>query len=266
VDFASGVVGRTYRLGWKMFREHLEYIPPPTSNVEKVDWTPGKLRQLVAELIRADVIESVACGEEKLVFKLNIAAAGLVRVREAQRAALHESKQQAQRDNSKPALIKTSKLQVVKDISSNDAQRETQHEAQRIAQHTSRNNINTTDTYCAGDEVLSGAGHVKKQVNQWVPADDVWAMLAAQGVDREFADAKLSEYCLYWGDRGQERLSWDAHFFNHCMRQWRRYGHEWKPGGESARAYHSVGGSVGGVGFIEKHTDRTWADGLGDEK
>lgn len=269
VDFASGVVGRTYRLSWQMFREHLEYIPPPTSNTEKVIWTPGKLRQLLVELARVDVIESVACGEEKLVFKLNIAAAGLVRVREAQRAAPHEAKHEAPRDSVAPdSSPKVLKLQVVSGgcgkPQSMKAQRGMEREAKPEAQHTSRNNTNTTDTYCASGEISSGVAGPKKQVGQWEPADDVWVMLSAQGVDSEFAKAKLAEYCLYWSDRGHERSSWDAHFFNHCMRQWRRYGHEWAPCGDAVRT--DRGGRSAGLGFIEKHTDRTWADGLGDEQ
>ena len=97
----------------------------------------------------------------------------------------------------------------------------------------------------------------QNKVDQWVPSSEVWAMLKMRGVDPVYAQEKLGEYQIYWRDRGTEKVSWDSHFISHCVQQWRMYGHVW-------RAAACAEGEQ--KGFIDKHLDRSWADGIGGDE
>lgn len=56
----------------------------------------------------------------------------------------------------------------------------------------------------------------------WVPSDAVYELLHQRGVSRDFADAQLAEFVLYWSERGEATHSWGAKFAKHCVREYER--------------------------------------------
>ena len=59
--------------------------------------------------------------------------------------------------------------------------------------------------------------------NRWQPDDELLRQLALHGISREFADAQLEEFILYWSDRGDPAYSWNAKFRSHVIRRWREH-------------------------------------------
>ncbi len=57
--------------------------------------------------------------------------------------------------------------------------------------------------------------------NRWQPDDELLRQLALHGISREFADAQVEEFVLYWSDRGEPAYSWNAKFRSHVIRRWR---------------------------------------------
>jgi hypothetical protein len=58
---------------------------------------------------------------------------------------------------------------------------------------------------------------------RWRPDDELLRQLALHGISREFADAQLDEFILYWSDRGDPAYSWNAKFRSHVIRRWREH-------------------------------------------
>lgn len=59
--------------------------------------------------------------------------------------------------------------------------------------------------------------------NRWQPDDELLRQLALHGISREFAEAQVDEFVLYWSDRGEPAYSWNAKFRSHVIRRWREY-------------------------------------------
>lgn len=59
--------------------------------------------------------------------------------------------------------------------------------------------------------------------NRWRPDDELLRQLALHGISRDFADAQLEEFTLYWSDRGDPAYSWNAKFRSHVIRRWREH-------------------------------------------
>ena len=87
----------------------------------------------------------------------------------------------------------------------------------------------------------------------WAPDQAVLDQLAGLGIDRGYALDAVPEFVRYWTDAGSAAASWHAKYLRHIQRQWAR-----------DRQRHQVGRRGGGApaGFIEKHTDPTWRNGL----
>ena len=57
----------------------------------------------------------------------------------------------------------------------------------------------------------------------WEPkAETMAGLVFKQGIPREFCDALIWEFRIYWTDRGDARPGWDATFVRHAKDQWKR--------------------------------------------
>ncbi len=48
----------------------------------------------------------------------------------------------------------------------------------------------------------------------WRPGDRVFAWAAKQGMTRQWVEAQIDEFVVYWSDTGERRKSWEATFIN----------------------------------------------------
>ena len=56
----------------------------------------------------------------------------------------------------------------------------------------------------------------------WTPAETTFALLEKHGLPRWFAEGCIDEFRLYWQERGESRVGWEATFVNNAKRQWER--------------------------------------------
>jgi hypothetical protein len=63
------------------------------------------------------------------------------------------------------------------------------------------------------DEQMS-SGKVCPIPPDWQPSARVFAWAAKLGLTRDWVEAQIEEFRLYWGDTGERRRSWDATFIN----------------------------------------------------
>jgi hypothetical protein len=49
---------------------------------------------------------------------------------------------------------------------------------------------------------------------EWQPDERVFAWAEKQGITREWVQAQVDEFLVYWTDAGEHRKSWDATFIN----------------------------------------------------
>lgn len=89
---------------------------------------------------------------------------------------------------------------------------------------------------------------------RWSPDPAVLEQLASLGIDRAFALAALPEFVRYWTDAGATCASWNAKYLRHIQHQWARDRQHRRQAASTAAAAQP--------GFIEKHTDPTWRNGL----
>ena len=57
----------------------------------------------------------------------------------------------------------------------------------------------------------------------WRPGEATYHHLAQLSIPRKFIDDQVSEFVLYWQERGQQNHSWNAKFAKHVMHEWRLY-------------------------------------------
>ncbi|WP_232787452.1 DnaT-like ssDNA-binding domain-containing protein [Spongiibacter nanhainus] len=93
----------------------------------------------------------------------------------------------------------------------------------------------------------------------WQPSEAVFDILRMACIDADFARAQIPEFILYWRDSGQAQRSWNTKFLQHVKYRW---AHSHQMGSGNARQQHATGPGQQATGFIEKHTDRSWAEGL----
>ena len=55
-----------------------------------------------------------------------------------------------------------------------------------------------------------------------MPAETTYALLEKHGMPRAFAEDCIDEFRLYWQERGESRVGWEATFVNNAKRQWER--------------------------------------------
>ncbi len=95
--------------------------------------------------------------------------------------------------------------------------------------------------------------------NNWQPSPEVFEILRMARIDADFARQQVPEFILFWRDSGQAQRSWNTKFLQHVKYRW---AHSHQLDKHDARQQRASGSSQTATGFIEKHTDRSWADGL----
>lgn len=86
-------------------------------------------------------------------------------------------------------------------------------------------------------------------IDEWQPSSATLEALAKlHRIPEQFTAEQLVEFKTYWRDRADPKTSWDAAFLTRCPQQWKRNGVAWL--------------KVSDGQFIDKHTDRSWAEGL----
>lgn len=55
----------------------------------------------------------------------------------------------------------------------------------------------------------------------WQPDDDCYALLAQQGISRDFAHSLLPEFITFWADKREIKHSWNSQFMKWAVRKWR---------------------------------------------
>ena len=93
----------------------------------------------------------------------------------------------------------------------------------------------------------------------WRPSEDLFDIIKLANIERDFADALIPEFVLFWRDSGEIQRSWNSKFLQHVKYQWAtRHNLGQQHAGQQT---HTAGGKAT-EGFIEKHTDRSWREGL----
>ena len=93
----------------------------------------------------------------------------------------------------------------------------------------------------------------------WQPSPDVFDILKMANIDAGFARNCIGEFVLYWKDSNQLHSSWNTKFLQHVKYCWANQ----LTGTNHARQQNPSGQGTTATGsFIERHTDRSWRDGL----
>jgi hypothetical protein len=94
----------------------------------------------------------------------------------------------------------------------------------------------------------------------WQPSKDVFDILKLANIDADFARGLVNEFVLFWREANELTRSWNTKFLQHVKHHWAR---RHQLGYDHARQQNANGpGSANAAGFIERHADRSWADGL----
>ena len=57
---------------------------------------------------------------------------------------------------------------------------------------------------------------------QWWPSPEAMEILQGAGINREFIEATVPEFVLYWRERRVEHTTWNSKFVQHIRQQWAR--------------------------------------------
>lgn len=57
---------------------------------------------------------------------------------------------------------------------------------------------------------------------QWWPSLEALEILESAGINRDFIEATIPEFVLYWRERGVENKTWNSKFIQHIRYQWAR--------------------------------------------
>lgn len=92
----------------------------------------------------------------------------------------------------------------------------------------------------------------------WQPSRDVYDILRMANIDANFAKSCIDEFVLYWKDSNKLQNSWNTKFLQHVKYCWANQ-HQ-LIGGYNAQQQNATGQGAAAGSFIEKHTDRSWAE------
>jgi hypothetical protein len=106
---------------------------------------------------------------------------------------------------------------------------------------------------------VSNENEIAPIKSDWQPNDAVFDIFHMARIDPEFAKAQVAEFILFWQDSGTAHRSWNTKFLQHVKYRWAQ---SHQLGQSNARQQQATGTSQPKTGFIEKHTDRSWADEL----
>ncbi|MGJ8686108.1 MAG: DnaT-like ssDNA-binding domain-containing protein [Spongiibacteraceae bacterium] len=93
----------------------------------------------------------------------------------------------------------------------------------------------------------------------WQPSDAVFDIIHMARIDESFAREQVPEFILFWQDSGQAHRSWNTKFLQHVKYRW---ANSHQLGQSDARQQQASTASGKTTSFIDKHTDRSWREGL----
>lgn len=96
----------------------------------------------------------------------------------------------------------------------------------------------------------------------WQPDADVFDILAMANIDKEFAHSLVKEFVIYWRDSQQLNTSWNTKFLQHVKYRWAQQHQLIASNSHAGQPRTHQSNHPAGDGFINKHTDRSWAEGL----
>lgn len=91
--------------------------------------------------------------------------------------------------------------------------------------------------------------------DDWQPDPEVYEVLDMAGIDRDFARQLVPEFVLYWKEAGGLKASWNSAFVQQVKYHWAK-----RQQNDNADQRDRAGSHD--TGFIEKHTDSSWREGL----
>jgi len=83
----------------------------------------------------------------------------------------------------------------------------------------------------------------------WQPSPDVYEICQMANIDVAFAQKQIPEFVLFWRDSKQLHTSWNSKFLQHVKYHW-------------AKRHQLEAQNKNSIGFIERHTNKGWREGL----
>jgi len=94
----------------------------------------------------------------------------------------------------------------------------------------------------------------------WQPSKDVFDILKLANIDADFARGLVNEFVLFWREANELTRSWNTKFLQHVKYHWAR---RHQLGNDNARQQNAYRpSSEDSQSFVERITDRSWAEGL----
>jgi len=94
----------------------------------------------------------------------------------------------------------------------------------------------------------------------WQPSKDVFDILKLANIDADFARGLVNEFVLFWREANELTRSWNTKFLQHVKYHWAR---RHQLGYDNARQQNTYRpSSEDSQSFVERITDRSWAEGL----
>ncbi|WP_237444221.1 DnaT-like ssDNA-binding domain-containing protein [Sinobacterium norvegicum] len=95
---------------------------------------------------------------------------------------------------------------------------------------------------------------------KWQPSHDAIDVLSMANIDSAFARSLVAEFVIFWHDNKQPQRSWNSKFIQWVKSQWARR-HQMDTHNVSSQGNQNFTGKDQ-RGFVEKHTDSSWAEDL----
>jgi hypothetical protein len=95
---------------------------------------------------------------------------------------------------------------------------------------------------------------------KWQPSHDAIDVLSMANIDNDFALSLVAEFVIFWHDNKQPQRSWNSKFIQWVKSQWARR-HQMDTHNVSPQGNQNFTGKDQ-RGFVEKHTDSSWAEDL----
>ncbi len=96
--------------------------------------------------------------------------------------------------------------------------------------------------------------------SNWQPSADAYDVLQMAIIDIDFAKSLVGEFVIFWRDSQQVHRSWNSKFIQHVKHHWARR-HQLEAKNVGSQGNQNFTGKDQ-RGFVEKHTDSSWADDL----
>ncbi len=74
------------------------------------------------------------------------------------------------------------------------------------------------------EQTRKGAFELSSEMSaQWRPSEDAIGILEISGINGRFIEDAISEFVLYWRERGMVNGAWNTKFIEHIRRQWAKF-------------------------------------------